>query len=133
MFWSIRSFLINKIKNKKNFTKSKYGIYFKNNWNDVTFKFYIKANYGFFYWHRLKSIANNFIFLDIGANQGLYTIGAAKNPNCKKVYSFEPVKNTFLLLKENVRFNKVFDKCLLLKKGIGSKEEIKNYLNQPYT
>ena len=125
IFWELKSFLINEIIKYKKFTKSKYGIYFKNNWLDVTFRFYIEASYGFFYWNRLKSVSKDFIFLDIGANQGLFSICAAQNPRCKKVYAFEPVKKTFLLLKKNIRHNKVEKKCLLFKKGIGLKKEKK--------
>ena len=125
IYWELKSFLVNEIIQGKKFTKSKYGIYFKNNWIDATFKFYIEASYGFFYWDRLQSVSKDFIFLDIGANQGLFTIGAAKNPKCKKVYAFEPVNKTFSLLKKNIERNKVEKKCIIFKKGIGLREERK--------
>ena len=86
-------------KSKKNI-KSKYGIIFKENFEDKTFNFCIKASYGFYFWDLLSGISNNFIFIDIGANQGLYTICAAKNKFCSEVYSFEPVNDPYLLLIE---------------------------------
>ena len=60
--------------------KSSYGLVFASNFPDLTFQFYIKATYGYFYWNRLKSIDHPFVFLDIGANQGLYAIGDLTGP-----------------------------------------------------
>ena len=97
IFWELKGFLINKIIKNKQISKSKYGIYFKNNWTDVTFKFYIEASYGFFYWDRIKSISKDFIFLDIGANQGLFSICAAKgfpSSDAKRPISYK-IKNSF--------------------------------------
>ena len=102
----------------KNYVKSKYGIIFKKNWKDQTFRFYINASYGYFFWNFLSDISNEFIFIDIGSNQGLYTICAAKNKFCSEVYSFEPINSTFSLLAKNVVKNKVSKKCRLLKKAI---------------
>ena len=102
----------------KNYVKSKYGIMFKKNWKDQTFRFYIKASYGYFFWNFLSEISDQFIFIDIGSNQGLYTICAAKNQFCSEVYSFEPINSTFSLLTKNVFINKVNDKCRLFKKAI---------------
>jgi len=104
--------------------KSKYGISFHKNWIDNTFRLYIDASYGFYFWDKIKNISNEFIFIDVGANQGLYTICAAKNYYCKKVYSFEPVKNTFLLLEKNTRLNNIDNKCQIFNKGIGIQNQI---------
>ena len=106
--------------------RSKYGILFKKNWPDLTFIFYINASYGYYYWDRISSMPRKFIFVDIGANQGLYTICAAKNKFCKRVYAFEPVKKTFSFLKENTSINEVNHKCNLINKGISDKSEIMN-------
>ena len=46
------------------------------------------------------------VFLDIGANVGLYTIGAARIVgNGGHVHAFEPCSQTFSRLEENVRLN----------------------------
>ena len=103
--------------------RSKYGVFFKKNWKDLTFIFYINASYGYFYWNRISSISQRFIFIDIGANQGLYTICAASNNYCDKVYAFEPVKNTFSYLKENTFINNLNKKCILINKGISDKKK----------
>ena len=42
------------------------------------------------------------VIYDIGANVGIYTIHFAKTFNNSKIYSFEPVKNTFEILKKNI-------------------------------
>ena len=53
--------------------KSKYGVLLSMNYGDRTFEFYVAGSYGYFYWDRLTNIQSEFLFLDIGANQGLYT------------------------------------------------------------
>lgn len=97
---------------------SRYGIRISANPGDATFDHYVTGKYGFYYWNRLRDINTRFIFIDIGANQGLYTICAAMNPNNEKCYSFEPVGETFRLLEKNVDINGVAGKCELLKKAI---------------
>ena len=99
-------------------SKSKYGIYFVRNPLDLTYQFYKNAAYGF-YFNYLSNIKNKFIFLDIGANQGLYTICAAKNSKCLSVHSFEPVRDIFKFIVENVEINSVAKKCNLWNLGLG--------------
>lgn len=103
------------------YVKSKYGFQFKKNWLDRTFRFYIDGSYGYFYSDHLIKKEKEFVFLDIGANQGLYTICAASNKHCKKAYAFEPAERTFAYLLDNVQANGFLPKCLLFKKAIGAK------------
>jgi FkbM family methyltransferase len=49
----------------------------------------------------------NMVFFDIGAHIGFYSISAAKCNETIKVYSFEPVPQTFELLKNNISINKL--------------------------
>ena len=72
--------------------RSKYDILMYADYSDATFKFYYFASYGFFYSNYLKNYSSKFSFIDVGANKGLYSILAAKNSNCEKVYSFEQRK-----------------------------------------
>jgi FkbM family methyltransferase len=54
----------------------------------------------------LSRISNSKTILDVGANIGFYSILAQKTyPKCK-VISIEPVKETFNLLKKNIKLNK---------------------------
>jgi len=63
----------------------------------------------------LNNLNENFVFVDIGANQGLYSIIAGKNKFSKKIYSIEPQKKILNILEENLNFN-----------------DIKNYVILPY-
>lgn len=101
--------------------KSSYGLVFSSNFSDLTFQFYVKAIYGYFYWNRLKSIDRRFVFLDIGANQGLYAIGAAKNPNLVKAYAFEPVRHIAALLRKNIELNDAATKCIVVQKAVSDR------------
>ena len=63
----------------KKYVKSTYGVFLKANYRDVTFRLCILGCYGNFYCNRLKNIDEEFIFLDIGANQGIYSLIASQN------------------------------------------------------
>lgn len=70
-------------------------------WRDATFRYIAKGLYGFQYSDYLSSIQKPFVFLDIGANQGLYSLISVKNSHCILAYAFEPVAQTFGWLSEN--------------------------------
>jgi len=106
--------------------KSIYGVSFYSNYNDATFCSYITGNYGYYFHDLLQSYTKPFVLFDIGANQGLYTILAAQNPECLKVYSYEPVDSTFRLLEKNVSLNKVADKCCLQNLAVSSETGVSN-------
>lgn len=80
--------------------RCKYGIRLYADYDDATFKFYYFATYSFFYSNYLKNYPEKFVFIDVGANKGLYSILAAKNSSCEKVVSFEPIRSTFDYLKK---------------------------------
>jgi FkbM family methyltransferase len=46
------------------------------------------------------------VFVDVGANQGEFSLFAAKRLPTGKVYAFEPVGDFFSMLKENISLNK---------------------------
>ena len=98
--------------------KSAYDILLSMNPGDRTFEFYVAGSYGNFYSDRLRQIKSEFIFLDIGANQGLYTLIAAQNPFNITSYAFEPAPDAFDLLSLNVSLNKLDSNCVLVKKAI---------------
>lgn len=50
-------------------------------------------------------IKNDFIFWDIGANIGIYSLYVAKKYNEAKVFSFEPESNNFSALCNNIHLN----------------------------
>lgn len=100
--------------------KCRYGIPITMNYGDFTFQHYVTGKYGFYYWNRISNIDTEFVFLDIGANQGLYTICAALNSKNISTFSFEPVFETFGILEKNIRLNGVVTNCNLFNQAISS-------------
>lgn len=54
----------------------------------------------------LRSIDEPFVFLDIGANIGVYSLYADRLPNCTAIVAFEPVWDNFHFLTGNMRVNR---------------------------
>lgn len=90
--------------------RSVYGILLTENKDDKTFQFYVDGAYGFFLFELLSNRKSPFYFIDVGANQGLYAIVAARNPSCIRAFAFEPVPNTADLLDSNIKLNAASDK-----------------------
>lgn len=86
--------------------RSAYGIDLTARWDDATFLFYLQGSYGFVFSDFLKQRQRDFVFLDIGANQGLYSILAAGNPVCRGAIAFEPVPETAEVLEANLALNR---------------------------
>ncbi|HET8903038.1 MAG TPA: FkbM family methyltransferase [Saccharospirillum sp.] len=89
------------------YVRSEYGILLRRNWLDATFHFCKKGSYDLHFADFLRHQADPFVFVDIGANQGLYSILAGLNANCEQAIAFEPVSSTFSLLKANIAINGV--------------------------
>ncbi len=53
----------------------------------------------------LKMIGDNSIIFDVGANLGWYTINIVKTITNCKIYSFEPIEETFIKLNTNLALN----------------------------
>ena len=65
-----------------------------------------------------KYIKPNMVVMDVGANVGYYTLLSAKlTKNQGRIIAFEPVKSTFLKLKENISLNK-FNNIILENKMV---------------
>ena len=90
---------------KPKITKSAYGVKLHSKWGDATFNLCLSGTYGYFFNDFLNDIKKPSSFVDIGANQGIYTLIASKNRNIKKIYSFEPVPDNFRSLKKNIKLN----------------------------
>lgn len=84
---------------------SRYGVRMRANWQDRTFRYCYHATYGRALSDYLAAQDRTFIFVDIGANQGLYSLLAARNPQCDHAIAFEPVAATFALLGDNIALN----------------------------
>jgi FkbM family methyltransferase len=75
----------------------------------------------------LSFVTNNLeegdIFLDIGANGGLFTIAAAKKVGAKgHVYAFEPSEREQSLLQHNIEINRL-DNVTIVKAAVGDKND----------
>lgn len=85
--------------------RSAYGVLMVPNWQDTTFRYCIFGTYGRDLADLLLGQRQDFVFVDIGANQGLYSLIAAQNPACRQVIAFEPVPTTHARLAANVALN----------------------------
>lgn len=72
---------------------------------DATFRFYVTGTYGTLLSDYLSRRSDRFVFLDIGANMGLFSIVAASNAHCVAVFAFEPVPTTYRYLLQNCELN----------------------------
>lgn len=86
---------------------SRYGVKMRANWGDRTFQYCRHATYGRVLSGFLAAQDAPFAFADIGANQGLYSLLAARNRHCEAVWAFEPVAATFALLRDNIALNEL--------------------------
>lgn len=82
--------------------RSVYGVRMLSNWADRTFAYCQYGTYGPYLADLLASIDRPFAFVDIGANQGLFSLIAAKNPICERIVALEPVPDTHRLLAANL-------------------------------
>lgn len=72
-------------------------------------------------WHSgiIGEIVKNKAILDIGANIGNHTLYYILECGAGSVYCFEPIKDTFEILKKNVEINCVENIAHLFNKGVG--------------
>lgn len=73
-------------------------------------------------------IPKNAVILDIGANIGNHTIYFAKRCNALKVYSFEPIHETFNILKKNIEINNIGNIVELYNLGLSDKNTMGDIL-----
>lgn len=102
----IRSIITNQNIEKRGYTLSNYGVWMLSNYSDKTFRLSIMG-----YRNNLEkillSINQPLIFIDIGANQGVFSLVAAKNKNFVEIHAFEPNLKLISYLESNFHINKV--------------------------
>lgn len=103
--------------------RSVYDVSMWSNWDDKTFSYCFYGTYGNYLADLIKSIDRPFAFLDIGANQGLFSLIAGKNPMCRKIVSLEPVPDTYARLSANIELNRLGERATALNFGLSSKSE----------
>ena len=67
-------------------------------------------------------IKKNAIILDIGANIGNHSIYWVVKSDAKRVYSFEPIQDTFKILKKNVEINNLNNKIKIFNIGLSDQK-----------
>jgi len=72
---------------------------------------------------RQSKISNNYTMIDIGANIGAFSIFAATAAKNVRVYSFEPVPETFSRLAKNIEINNLAAFIKSFELGIGGRNE----------
>lgn len=82
--------------------RSAYGVRMWPEWGDRTFAYCHYGTYGRYLADILAGIDRPFCFLDIGANQGLFSLIAAQNPRCRQIVALEPVPATYRKLAANL-------------------------------
>ncbi len=102
--------------------KSAYGIELSADYGDATFRYCVTGKYGLFLAQRIRAVQTPFIFVDIGANQGVYSLVAAANNKALRVYAFEPIHATANRLRENVRINDQAERVQVIEAAISSND-----------
>ena len=86
------------------FVRSRDGPFLLSTPGDKTFQFCV-SGYGGLLAGAVAAADRPFLFLDIGANLGLFSLLAAANPHCERVIAIEPLPTVFRNLEVNVRRN----------------------------
>lgn len=71
--------------------------------------------------HIKKTDLNGKVIVDVGANIGNHTVFFSKICNASRVFSFEPQKEVFHILKTNVEINNLQEKVALFNMALGEK------------
>jgi|GEM_PF-413060 len=101
IYWILTSIHIS----KKGFKLSNYGVWLAFRPNDITYNLCLDASYRNNLEKILNNVSENIIFLDIGANIGVFSLVAEKNPKIIAIHSFEPDPESFKFLELNITRN----------------------------
>lgn len=101
--------------------RSVYGVDLVANFADKTFRYCLYGTYGRYFSDFLSAQERTFAFLDIGANQGLYSLIAGSNPASTQVIAFEPVAKTYALLMANIAANGLAGKVRAVNAGVSDR------------
>lgn len=101
--------------------RSVYGVRMWPNWGDRTFAYCQYGTYGPYLADLLAAIDRPFCFLDIGANQGLFSLVAAQNPQCRRIVALEPVPETHRLLAANLALAGLAGRAVALNAGLSDR------------
>ncbi|MDT0633243.1 FkbM family methyltransferase [Rubrivirga sp. S365] len=92
--------------------RTTYGVRMVPEWSDKTFAYCYYGTYGPYLADLIEAIDRPFVFLDVGANQGLFSLLAARNPHCRRAVALEPVAATYQALCANIAANRLEDRVV---------------------
>lgn len=110
------------IGNRNTVGRTAYDVRMQTNWDDRTYAYCHYGTYGTYLADLIGALDHPFLFLDIGANQGLFSLIAARNPACKAIVALEPVPDTFARLTGNFALNGLADRALALNFGLSDRD-----------
>jgi FkbM family methyltransferase len=96
---------LDEVATRLSFVRSVYGPYLLNTPGDRTFELCVRG-YGPFTSAAIQGLDRRFVFLDIGANLGLFSLLAVRNPYCERVVAVEPLPDVFKNLERNISRNR---------------------------
>ena len=102
-----------------------YGVPMCTDWEDRSYAYCHYGTYGDYLADVIASIKCPFVFLDIGANQGLFSLLAAQQPACKLALALEPVAATFDQLEANIALNRCEDRVIPLEFGLSDQAGVR--------
>ena len=91
---------------KQGFQLSNYGVWLAERQGDKTYNFGMDAVYVNTLERQLLAISDETVFIDIGANIGVFSLIAAQNPRILSIHSFEPDASSFEFLVVNIERNR---------------------------
>lgn len=103
-------------------TRTAYGVKMHPDWSDRTYAYCHYGTYGTYLADLVGAIDFPFLFLDIGANQGLFSLIAARNPSCALIVALEPVPDTYARLERNFVLNNMTDRARALNFGLSNRD-----------
>lgn len=87
--------------------RSHYGVLLSKNPGDVTYRFSVLGKYGDFLQKIIEKLPTNGTFVDVGANQGVFTLIAAQHLKNGHVFALEPNPEIHQLLIDNLAINNI--------------------------
>lgn len=102
--------------------RTDYGVRMVPTWGDPSFEMFYRAEFGWFLANLLRRRQKHFVFLDVGANQGLYSLIASENRYCTKVVALEPVQSTADILRRNIVANRASTKITAVQAGLSDQD-----------
>lgn len=113
---------VHRIAGHTGLVQTAYGVPMHANWDDRTYAYCHYGTYGTYLADLIGAIDTPFLFLDIGANQGLFSLVAARNPACEAIVALEPVPGTHARLARNFDGNGLSARAQALNFGLSDRE-----------